>query len=98
LAKFEKQEATTSLKAEIVEMLKDLAFEKDNNTKLEETLQLLKKKSLMYKVQFEELQTGTSNNTDSFTFFKNQIEKLSNQMVDLDKESIIWKENSEVKL
>jgi len=94
LAKFEKQEATTSLKAEIVEMLKDLAFEKDNNTKLEETLQLLKKKSLMYKVQFEELQTGTSN-TDSFTFFKNQIEKLSNQMVDLDKESIIWKENSE---
>ena len=43
-----------------------------------------------------ELQKGAGDSTKSFDFFKSQIEKLTSQMVQLEKESAIWKEKSDV--
>ena len=43
-----------------------------------------------------ELQKGAGNSTKSFEFFKTQIEKLTDQMVQLEKESAQWKEKSDV--
>ena len=43
-----------------------------------------------------ELQKGAGNSSKSFEFFKTQIEKLTDQMVQLEKESAQWKEKSDV--
>ena len=43
-----------------------------------------------------ELQRGAGNSTKSFEFFKTQIEKLTDQMVQLEKDSAEWKDKSEV--
>ena len=45
-----------------------------------------------------ELQKGAGNSSKSFEFFKTQIEKLTDQMVELEKESAQWKEKSDVNL
>ena len=45
-----------------------------------------------------ELQKGSGDSTKSFDFFKSQIEKLTDQMVQLEKESSQWKEKSDVSL
>ena len=43
-----------------------------------------------------ELQKGAGNSSKSFEFFKTQIGKLTDQMVELEKESAQWKEKSDV--
>ena len=51
----------------------------------------------IFQKQMGELQKGAGDSTKSFDFFKSQIEKLTSQMVQLEKESAIWKEKSDVK-
>ena len=43
-----------------------------------------------------ELKKGGMEKEKSFQFFKSQIEKLNNQMVELEQQTEEWKENSEV--
>ena len=44
-----------------------------------------------------ELQKGGLEKAKLFQFFKSQIEKLNNQMVELEQQTEEWKENSEVR-
>merc|ERR1739838_509682 len=97
-AQIEKAEVKADMTKERLEIMKELAAERDRNCKLDESVQLLKKQAEIYQKQMGELQKGAGNSTKSFEFFKGQIEKLTDQMVELEKESAQWKEKSDVNL
>jgi len=95
-AQIEKSEIKADMTKERLELMKDLAAERERNQKLDETVQLLRQQGEIYQKQMGELQKGAGDSTKSFDFFKSQIEKLTSQMVQLEKESAIWKEKSDV--
>jgi len=95
-AQIEKSEIKADMTKERLELMKDLAAERERNQKLDETVQLLRQQAEIYQKQMGELQKGAGDSTKSFDFFKSQIEKLTSQMVQLEKESAIWKEKSDV--
>merc|ERR1719186_1456331 len=95
-AQIEKAEIKADMTKERLEIMKELAAERERNCKLDESVQLLKKQAEIYQKQMGELQKGAGNSTKSFEFFKSQIEKLTDQMVELEKESSQWKEKSDM--
>jgi len=95
-AQIEKSEIKADMTKERLELMKELAAERERNQKLDETVQLLRQQGEIYQKQMGELQKGAGDSTKSFDFFKSQIEKLTSQMVQLEKESAIWKEKSDV--
>jgi len=95
-AQIEKAEIKADMTKERLEIMKELAAERDRNCKLDESVQLLKKQAEIYQKQMGELQKGAGNSSKSFEFFKTQIEKLTDQMVQLEKESAQWKEKSDM--
>jgi len=95
-AQIEKAEVKADMTKERLEIMKELAAERDRNCKLDESVQLLKKQAEIYQKQMGELQKGAGNSSKSFEFFKTQIEKLTDQMVQLEKESAQWKEKSDM--
>merc|ERR1712242_129482 len=95
-AQIEKSEIKADMTKERLELMKELAAERERNQKLDETVQLLRRQGEIYQKQMGELQKGAGDSTKSFDFFKSQIEKLTSQMVQLETESAIWKEKSDV--
>jgi len=95
-AQIEKSEIKADMTKERLELMKELAAERERNQKLDETVQLLRQQGEIYQKQMGELQKGAGDSTKSFDFFKSQIEKLTSQMVQLEKESAIWKEKSDI--
>merc|ERR1739838_71329 len=95
-AQIEKAEIKADMTKERLEIMKELAAERDRNCKLDESVQLLKKQAEIYQKQMGELQIGAGNSSKSFEFFKTQIEKLTDQMVELEQESAQWKEKSDM--
>jgi len=95
-AQIEKAEIKADMTKEKLDIMKELAAQRDRNCKLDESVQLLKKQAEIYQNQMGELQRGAGNSTKSFEFFKTQIEKLTDQMVQLEKDSAEWKDKSEM--
>merc|ERR1712106_141376 len=95
-AQIEKAEIKADMTKERLEIMKELAAERDRNCKLDESVQLLKNQAEIYQKQMGELHKGAGNSSKSFEFFKTQIEKLTDQMVQLEKESAQWKEKSDM--
>jgi len=95
-AQIEKAEVKADMAKERINIMHELAAERDRGFKLDETVKLLKQQAELYQAQMEDLQKGGLDNSKSFQFFKTQIEKLTKQMVKLEKETDVWKEKSEI--
>jgi len=95
-AQIEKSEVKADMTKERLEIMKELAAQRERNGKLDESVQLLKKQAEIYQTQMGELQKGAGNSTKSFEFFKSQIEKLTDQMIQLEKDSAEWRDKSEM--
>ena len=50
----------------------------------------------LFQKQSNELSAGVGNNAKQFTHFKTQIDKLTQNMTQLEKETAQWREKSEV--
>jgi len=95
-AQIEKAEVKADMAKERINIMNELAEERGRGLKLDETVKLLKQQADLYQEQMEDLQKGGLDNSKSFQFFKTQIEKLTKQMVKLEKETNGWKEKSEM--
>lgn len=95
-AQIEKAEVKADMTKERLEITQELTLEKERSKNLEETVKLLKEQADVYQKQMEELQMGAGKNTKSFQHFKTQIDKLTNQMVHLERDTASWREKYEV--
>jgi len=95
-AQIEKAEVKADMTKERLEITQELTLERERSKNLEETVKLLKEQADVYQKQMEELQMGAGKNTKSFQHFKTQIDKLTNQMVHLERDTASWREKYEV--
>jgi len=73
----------------------ELNLERERTSNLEETVRLLKEQAAIYQDQLTDLASGAGNNSKSFQHFKNQIDKLTKNMQELDKDTHTWRERYE---
>ena len=113
-AQIEKAEVKANMTRERLNIGQELAVERDRSSNLEQTVRLLREQSEIYQVQkcffivffqslfcqkqMVEFQSGAGSNSKSFQHFKTQIDKLTNQMGTLEKETAQWREKSEVRI
>jgi len=94
-ANIEKAEIKADMTKEKLETMQELSLERERNSNLEDTVKLLKEQASIYQNQLEDLSAGAGNNTKTFNHFKVQIDKLTKQMVELDKDTHQWREKYE---
>ncbi|XP_023335035.1 alpha-taxilin [Eurytemora carolleeae] len=94
-AQIEKAEIKADMTKERLEIAQELGLERERNSNLEETCRLLKEQANIYQTQLDELQTGAGTSTKSFQHFKTQIDKLTKQMCELDRDTHQWRERYE---
>jgi chromosome segregation ATPase len=95
-AQLEKAEVKADMTKERIEIAQELNLEREKTHNLEETVKIMKEQVSIYQAQMDELSLGAGNSTKSFQHFKTQIEKLTKQLVDLDKDTHQWREKYEV--
>jgi len=95
-AQIEKAEVKANMTRERLNIGQELAVERDRSSNLEQTVRLLREQSEIYQKQMVEFQSGAGSNSKSFQHFKTQIDKLTNQMGTLEKETAQWREKSEI--
>lgn len=95
-AQIEKAEVKADLTKERLEIYQELTLERERSANLEETVRLLKEQASIYQAQLDDLSSGAGNNTKTFQHFKTQIDKLTKQMAELDKDTHQWREKYEV--
>merc|ERR1719282_1418900 len=79
-----------------MEIAQELNLERDRSMNLERTISLLREQIDVYEKQSNELSAGTQNHAKQFTHFKTQIDKLTQNMTTLEKETAQWREKSEL--
>jgi len=94
-AQLEKAEVKADMTKDRLEIAQELSLERERSTNLEDTVRLLKEQANIYQDQLNDLAAGAGNNSKSFQHFKTQIEKLTAQMVELDKDTHAWREKYE---
>lgn len=95
-AKIEKAEVKADMTAERLVVSQELGLERDRCINLERTVTLLREQTDLYEKQMADLQQGAGNSSKSFQHFKTQIDKLTNQMGSLERETASWREKSEL--
>lgn len=95
-AHIEKAEVKANMTKERLDIGQELAVERDRSSNLEQTVRLLREQSEIYQKQMAEFQSGAGHNSKSFQHFKTQIDKLTNQMGSLERETSQWREKSEL--
>jgi len=95
-AQLEKAEIKCEMTQERMEISQELNVERDRSINLERTVTLLREQIDVYEKQSNELSAGVGNNAKQFTHFKTQIDKLTQNMTQLEKETAQWREKSEL--
>jgi len=95
-AQLEKAELKCEMTQERMEIAQELNLERDRSINLERTISLLREQIDVYEKQSNELSAGTQNHAKQFTHFKSQIDKLTQNMTTLEKETAQWREKSEL--
>jgi len=95
-AQLEKAEIKCEMTQERMEISQELNVERDRSINLERTVTLLREQIDVYEKQSNELSAGVGNNAKQFTHFKTQIDKLTQNMTTLEKETAQWREKSEL--
>jgi len=95
-AQLEKAELKCEMTQERMEIAQELNLERDRSMNLERTISLLREQIDVYEKQSNELSAGTQNHAKQFTHFKTQIDKLTQNMTTLEKETAQWREKSEL--
>lgn len=95
-AQLEKAELKCEMTQERMEIAQELNLERDRSINLERTISLLREQIDVYEKQSNELSAGTQNHAKQFTHFKTQIDKLTQNMTTLEKETAQWREKSEL--
>lgn len=95
-AKIEKAEVQANMAKERLEIMQQLAAERNTGLKLNDSVKLLKHQADLYQGEMVDLQKDGVDNSKSFQFFKTQIEKLTGQMVQLEQQTDEWREKSEI--
>jgi len=95
-ANLEKAEIKADLTKERLEIMQELGIERERSSNLEETVRILKEQASIYQSQLDDLSTGAGTNTKSFQHFKVQIDKLTKQMCELDRDTHQWREKYEM--
>jgi len=94
-AQLEKAEVKADMTKDRLEIAQELNLERERTSNLEETVRLLKEQAAIYQDQLTDLASGAGNNSKSFQHFKNQIDKLTKNMQELDKDTHTWRERYE---
>jgi len=95
-AQIEKAEIKADMTKERLEISQDLLLEKERTRNLEEQVRLFREQAETYQAQMEELQAGAGQSNKSFQHFKTQIDKLTNAMGQLEKDTQQWRQKYEV--
>jgi len=95
-AQIEKAEIKAELTKERLEISRELGLERERSVHMQDTVRILKEQAEIYQAQLDELQTGAGKTNTSFNHFKSQIDKLTNQMVSLEKDTALWRQKYEV--
>merc|ERR1712211_183022 len=89
-------EVKADMTKDILEVMQELGVERERSSNLEETVRILKEQTAIYQTQLDDLTNGAGNNTKSFQHFKTQIDKLTKQMCELDRDTHQWREKYEI--
>merc|ERR1739838_789158 len=95
-AQIEKAEVKADMTKERLEITQELTAERDRGFNLGETVKLLKQQAELYQEEMVDLQKSGADNSKEFQIFKTQIDKITTQMVQLGKETDVWREKSEM--
>jgi len=95
-AQIEKAEVKADMTKERLELAQELSLERERSKNLEETVNLLKEQADIFQQQLDECQTGTAKDSKGFQHFKTQIDKLTKQMVGLEKDTQEWRQKYEI--
>jgi len=95
-AQIEKAEVKADMTKERLEITQELTVERDRGFNLGETVKLLKQQAELYQEEMVDLQKCGADSSKEFQLFKTQIDKLTTQMVQLGKETDVWREKSEM--
>jgi len=95
-AQIEKAEIKADMTKERLEIVQELTLERERSKNLEETVVLLKEQAEIFQQQLDEGSAGLGKDNKSFQHFKTQIDKLTSQMVKLEKDTQEWRQKYEL--
>merc|ERR1712025_202136 len=90
-AQIEKAEIKADMTKERLEIVQELTLERERSKNLEETVVLLKEQAEIFQQQLDEGSAALG-----FQHFKTQIDKLTSQMVKLEKDTQEWRQKYEL--